>query len=205
MAKQDDGQPDGMATQLGGGAGGGNGARAPAPAGIGSNTAPHLAYHDLRKWLEEAEKLGEVKRVKGLTWQQDIGMVSEMAAHSDNAPCFVFEDIPDSFPGSRVLINFFDGRRKNMTLGFPTDLSKVELSEGFRVHYGGSMKRIPPRYVDTGPVMQNVVTGDDVDVTKFPGAASGITRTAAATSAPAATPSSAIPTKAGSIAGPTAS
>ena len=136
-------------------------ARARAPAGIGSNTAPHLAYHDLRKWLDEAEKLGEVKHVKGLTWQQDIGMVSEMAAHTDNAPCFVFEDIPDSLPGSRVLINFFDGRRKNMTLGFPTDLSKVELSEGFRVHYGGNMKRIPPKYVDSGPVMQNVVTGDD--------------------------------------------
>ena len=80
MAKQDD-QPDGMATPLGGG---GNGASR--PAGIGSNTAPHLAYHDLRKWLEEAQKLGEVKTVKGLSWQQDIGMVSEMAdAHRQRA------------------------------------------------------------------------------------------------------------------------
>ena len=52
VAKQD-GQPDGMSTPLGvggNGAAAGNGA---AP-GIGSNTAPHLAYHDLRKWLEEA-------------------------------------------------------------------------------------------------------------------------------------------------------
>ena len=144
VASKDNGQLDGMATQLGGG---GNGSHA--PAGIGSNTAPHLAYHDMRQWLIEAEKLGEVKHVKGLTWQADIGMVSEMAAHTDNAPCFVFEDIPDSLPGSRILINFFDGRRKNMTLGFPTDLSKVELSEGFRVHYGASMKRIPPKYVDS--------------------------------------------------------
>ena len=50
VAKQD-GQPDGMATPLGGGDGG-----AIASPGAGSNTAPHLAYHDLRKWLEEAEK-----------------------------------------------------------------------------------------------------------------------------------------------------
>ena len=72
MAKQD-GQPDGMSTPLGAG---GNGAGAGTMPGIGSNTAPHLAYHDLRKWLEEAEKLGEARHVKGLSWQKDIGMVS---------------------------------------------------------------------------------------------------------------------------------
>src|SRR5262249_17201168 len=158
MAKQDE-QPDGIATPLGGNA---------ASSRIGSNTAPHLAYHDLRKWLEEAEKLGEVKKVKGLSWQQDIGMVSEMAYHTDNAPCFVFEDVPAALPGSRLLVNFLEGKRKNMTLGFPTDMSKVELSEGFRTHSAADLKRIPPKFVDTGPVMQNVLTGDKIDVTKFP-------------------------------------
>ncbi len=29
----------------------------------------------------------------------DIGMVSEMAAHTDNAPCFVFEDVPGTLSG----------------------------------------------------------------------------------------------------------
>src|SRR5437899_10978617 len=88
MAKQD-AQPDGMSTPLGSRGNGANGG----VAGIGSNAAPHLVYHDLRKWLEEAQKLGEVKIVKGLSWQRDIGMVSELAAHSDNAPCVVFEDV----------------------------------------------------------------------------------------------------------------
>ena len=160
MAKLDE-QPDAMGTQLGG--------SAPiASGGIGSNTAPHLAYHDLRKWIEEADKLGEIKRVQGLSWQQDIGLVSEMATHDDSAPCFVFEDVPGTIPGSRVLTNFFNGKRKNMTLGFPVDLSRVELSEGFRVHYTSDMKRIPPKEVATGPVMANVMTGDTIDVTKFP-------------------------------------
>jgi len=48
-------------------------------------------------------------------------------------------------------VNFFGGKRKNMTLGFPTDLSKVELSEGSRVYYAAEKKRIPPRYVNDGP------------------------------------------------------
>ena len=95
-------------------------------------------------------------------------MVVEMAAHDDNAPCFIFEDVPGTIEGSRVLVNFFGGKRKNMTLGFPTDLNRIELSEGFRVHYAADMKRIPPKYVETGPVMQNVMTGDAIDVTRFP-------------------------------------
>jgi len=134
----------------------------------GSNIAPHLAYHDLRNWIEEARKLGEIKEVKGLSWQHDIGMVSEMALHDDNAPCFIFEDVPGTIEGSRVLVNFFGGKRKNMTLGFPTDLSKIELSEGFRVNYVADMKRIPPKFVEDGPIMQNVMTGKAIDVTKFP-------------------------------------
>jgi 4-hydroxy-3-polyprenylbenzoate decarboxylase len=156
MAKLDN-EPDPMSTALGAGG-----------ATAGSNTAPHLAYHDMRQWLAEAQRLGEVKIVKGLSWQRDIGTMSEMAAHTDNAPCFVFEDIPDTLPGSRVLINFFDGKRKNMTLGFPTEMSKIELSEGFRAHYAADMKRIPPKFVETGPVMQNVMTGDAIDITRFP-------------------------------------
>ena len=44
-------------------------------AAAGSNTAPFLPYHDLRQWLDEAHKLGEVKEVGGLSYQADIGMV----------------------------------------------------------------------------------------------------------------------------------
>ena len=94
-----------------------------ADAAGGSNLEPRLCYDDLRQWLEEARKLGEVKALSGLTWQQDIGMLASTAAHGDGAPCFVFEEVPGTIKGSRVLVNFFGGKRKNMTLGFPTDFS----------------------------------------------------------------------------------
>ena len=47
------------------------------------NIAPRITYDDLRQWLEEARKLGEVKDVSGLSWQQDIGLLSELALHDD--------------------------------------------------------------------------------------------------------------------------
>jgi 3-polyprenyl-4-hydroxybenzoate decarboxylase len=40
----------------------------------GSNLAPHIAYDDLREWFALAERLGEVKIVRGATWQEDIGL-----------------------------------------------------------------------------------------------------------------------------------
>ena len=145
-----------------------NGDRSSATARGAADPQPHLVYDDLRQWLEEARRLGEVKDVSGLDWQQDIGMVSGVAMHDDSAPCFVFDDVPGTIAGSRVLVNFFGGKRKNMTLGFPTDLSKLELSEGFRTSFMGPMKRIPPKYVNDGPIFENVMTGDDIDVTRFP-------------------------------------
>src|SRR5262245_50103847 len=131
--------------------------------GARSNIMPRLAYDDLRQWLDEVRRLGEVKEVSGLTWQQDIGIVAGVALHDDNAPCFVFNEVPGTISGSRVLINFFGGKRKNMTLGFPTDLSKIELSEGFRTNFMGPMTRVPPKYVNDGPIFENVMKGDSFD------------------------------------------
>ena len=44
--------PDPMSTPIGDGT----------STSAGSNTAPFLPYHDLREWIEEASKLGEVQR-----------------------------------------------------------------------------------------------------------------------------------------------
>jgi hypothetical protein len=179
-------QPDPMSTAIGAAA-----AKVADPAAR-SNLEPRLPYDDLRQWLEEARKLGEVKDVSGLSWQQDIGMVAGVAMHDDGAPCFVFDEVPGTIKGSRVLVNFFGGKRKNMTLGFPTDLNKLELSEGFRTNFMGPMTRIAPKYVDDGPIFENVMTGSPRP--------NGTRPTAAAISAPAASTSPAIPTKAGSTA-----
>ena len=127
-----------------------------------------LPYADLRQWLVEAEKLGEVRVISGASWQEDIGMAAEIALHSDAAPCLVFDEVPGCAKGHRVLTNFFGGKRKNMTLGFPTHLNKLELSEAFLEHYLKDLKRVPYEEVATGPVFENILTGDDVDVTKFP-------------------------------------
>jgi 4-hydroxy-3-polyprenylbenzoate decarboxylase len=125
-------------------------------------------YEDLREWLAQAEKLGEVRHVKGASWQTEIGMAAEIVQHSDTAPCVLFDEVPGCAKGHRVLTNFFAGKRKNMTLGFPLEYSKLELSQAFLDTYLRELKTIPYAFVDDGPVFENVITGNDVDVTRFP-------------------------------------
>src|SRR3974377_751565 len=153
---EDGSKSDGMGNPIGG-AGGGV-----------SDLRPRFAYTDLREWIAEAERLGELREAKGLSWEQDIGMASEVILHDENAPCVLFTEVPATLKGTKVLVNFFVWRGQRMTLGFPTHLSKLELSEAFRTHYMADLKRIPPRYVNDGPVFENQITGDAIDVTVFP-------------------------------------
>ena len=124
-------------------------------------------YDDLRDWLEEARKLGEVKDVSGASWQEEIGMATELLHASDPAPAALFDNIPGYPKGYRVLTNFFGAKRMNMTLGFPTDLSRVELSHAFLQAFQEA-KPLPCEVVDKGPILENVKMGDDVNALSFP-------------------------------------
>src|SRR5690348_11866166 len=136
---------------------------------LSDNRKARVPYDDLREWMVEAEKLGELVRADGYSWEDDIGMAAELLQHDEKAPVALFDNIPGYPKGFRVLTNFFGGKRQNMTLGFSPDLNKVELSESFLKEFQQiSSKPLPYEVVNTGPVMENVVEGDAVDVTKFP-------------------------------------
>ncbi|HTI88027.1 MAG TPA: UbiD family decarboxylase [Alphaproteobacteria bacterium] len=136
---------------------------------VSDNRKARVPYDDLREWMVEAEKLGELVRADGYTWQDDIGMAAELLQHDENAPVALFDNIPGYPKGFRVLTNFFGGKRQNMTLGFSPDLNKVELSESFLKEFQQiSGTPLPYEIVNTGPVMENVLEGDKIDVLKFP-------------------------------------
>ena len=100
-----------------------------------SNVTARIAYDDLREWLARAELLGEVRSVRGASWQEDIGLAAEAILREETGPCVVFDEVPGSPKGFRVLLNMFAGVRRNMTLGFPDHLTKWELSDAYRRAY----------------------------------------------------------------------
>lgn len=142
---------------------------AAAHGGQESNLRQKFAYEDLREWIVEAERLGELKIVSGASWEQDIGLACTLVKDSEEAPALLFDEVAGYGKGYRVLANFFGGRRKHMSLGFPTGLDKLELSEAWADAYSHeAVDLIPPVYVEDGPVFENVMMDDEVDVLKFP-------------------------------------
>ena len=49
---------------------------------------------DLRAWLEEARKLGEVKDVRGADWNLELGAISELNVKKESPPALLFDEIP---------------------------------------------------------------------------------------------------------------
>src|SRR4029434_9049528 len=133
-----------------------------------SKIQPDIVFTDLREWMREAEKLGAVKTVLGASWQEEIGLASDVVILSDDGPAVIFDEVPGSPKGFRLLINVFAGERRAMTLGFPQGLTKQQLSQAYLDHYQKKQQHIPPVIVEDGPIFENVLTGDDVDISRFP-------------------------------------
>ena len=94
-------------------------------------------------------------------------MATELLHHTDPAPAALFDNIPGYPGGFRVLTNFYGGRRSNMTLGFPEARDKLELADAFTAMYRET-RPIPHEVVETGPILENIQTGSDVNVLSFP-------------------------------------
>ena len=137
-------------------------------AGGRENLTHHIPFDDLRGWIAEADRLGELRHVTGASWQEEIGMAAGLVSHSETAPALLFDEVPGFPKGFRVLVNIFAGKRKNMTLGFPAEFDKVELSEALAAVYCDDAKLIPPVMVEDGPILDNILLGDDVDLDVFP-------------------------------------
>lgn len=127
-------------------------------------------YKDLRDWLEEVDKLGQLKRVSGAHWDVEMGPLTQLAheKYEDKTPALLFDDIPGYPKGYRTLYGHFSTvERIALTLGLSQGLSKIELVKAYQQRMA-NLKPIPPVWVEDGPVLENVHTGDDIDVLEFP-------------------------------------
>src|SRR5438067_9881362 len=126
-----------------------------------------MEYHDLRDWIERVRDLGELRDVRGATWEADIGQVTEMLHHTDDSPAVLFDDIPGYPSGFRILANANATRtRLALTLGLPIDIERRALMGHF-LELTDQGRALAPRVVKEGPGMENVLRGGGGDGVKF--------------------------------------
>ncbi len=134
----------------------------------GAKEVSALPARDLRAWLGGVEKLGELKVLKGADWNLEIGAITELLHHREGSPAVIFDQVKGYPPGYRVVTNTLGSLpRLALTMNMPPDYTKLEFVRALkkRTEEVGFIK---PRVVKDGPVMENVLTGSDIDLWKFP-------------------------------------
>ena len=123
---------------------------------------------DLRAWIAQLRAAGELQDITGAEREKEIGGIVDIYQRRIGNKAVLFDDVPGFPRGHRILANILTSvRRINITLGLDPDASAVELVHYWR-RYMKEAKAIPPVTVKSGPVMENVHTGKDIDIFKIP-------------------------------------
>jgi 4-hydroxy-3-polyprenylbenzoate decarboxylase len=120
---------------------------------------------DLREFVAQCEKVGQLKRVKTeVDWDLEISHICKIAEEK-SGPALLFENVKGY--SSPVLTGAFaTTQRLAMILGKDPKLSLVELTKEW---VNLSVKDvILAKEVKEGPIFENIVDGDKIDTFAFP-------------------------------------
>ncbi len=126
-------------------------------------------FNDLREFIKQAEELGEFRKVEGADWDLEIGAITELGTHVQVPPLLLFDNIKEYTQGYRIASNVLcSPKRTALCWGLPFNISGTEQVRALRDKLSEQFSPLPPTIVNTGPVKENIHTGDEVDIFEFP-------------------------------------
>ncbi|NIN67714.1 MAG: phenylphosphate carboxylase subunit beta [Anaerolineae bacterium] len=123
-----------------------------------------MADRDLRDFLAKLEEAGQLKRITAeVDWNLELSHVAKVNEER-NGPALLFENVKGY--NSPVFISALSTtERLALALDMPTNWGISQLA---REWVNRTQEELPPNWVDTGPCKENIDTGKDVDLYKFP-------------------------------------
>ena len=128
-----------------------------------------LAFDDLRTFIAACQEVDHWRRIEGADWNREIGALVEATAELiPEPPLLLFEKIKGYPAGSSVVsLQVASCKRAALAMGLPLEKSKLELVR-LAARKVRDAKPIPPATVPTGPVMENVRSGEEANLLEFP-------------------------------------
>jgi len=127
---------------------------------------------DLRAWLDEVRKFGELKDVIGADWKLELGAISELNVKKEPNPALLFDGIAGYPKGFRVLTcsTSSPGRLSSiLRLGVEKSHNTlVQKLRGKPASWQTQAGNYDPVATERGPILENVRSGDAVDLEVFP-------------------------------------
>ncbi|MBI4527089.1 MAG: UbiD family decarboxylase [Deltaproteobacteria bacterium] len=128
-----------------------------------------MLYSDLRDWISKVEEFGELRKVEGVDWNLEIGAITEIYARNEPFPAILFDKIQGYPAGYRVLVGVHHQSLKKLclTTHLSLDYGQKEFIAAWKERLNHP-RMIAPRVVDSGPVLENVLEGKDIDLLSLP-------------------------------------
>ena len=127
---------------------------------------------DLRIWLDQVRALAELTDVAGADWNLELGAISELNAKKDLPPALLFDEIKNYPKGFRILTcSTSSPARLSTILRLATERSQLKLVAALRgkpKEWQANAVNYDPVVTESGPVFENTLSGDAVDVNLFP-------------------------------------
>ncbi len=127
-----------------------------------------MPFDDLRSFIDRLEEENQLKRIKKeVDWNLELSHVAKLnEERQGGGTALLFENIKD-YPDHRVFISALTAKeRLALALDMPQGTSLMNLSEEWVNRIGGGL--VPPNVLRTGPTKENVLLGEDADITKIP-------------------------------------
>jgi UbiD family decarboxylase len=140
-------------------------------AGAAVGEAAYPAGFDLRRWLDELRRLGELAELPGTDPELEIGAVTDLNA-KNRGPALLFTEIK-GFEGAGSVLSCSLGRAARLAsaLGLPAGLETrglVEQLRGLPGRWQDAAPQFAPRTVESGPILNQVLQGDEIDMHAYP-------------------------------------
>ena len=126
-------------------------------------------FDGLQDFVEACKQIDDWRQIDDADWDEEIGALREVTGELiPDPPMLLFDNIKGYPAGFRVVgLLTASYKRAALALGLPVDEPRAKLSE-LASRKMREVEPIPPVEVTDGPVMQNVLTGDEVDLLRFP-------------------------------------
>ena len=121
---------------------------------------------DMRGYIDVLEGMGELRHIDGADLKTEVGALTELAADKEG-PALLFSNFKDYPTGFRVISNVFRTcKRTGPAMGINEE-NGIDYLYAWRKKLA-AYKPVPVNQLEGGPVLENQMAGNDVDLYKFP-------------------------------------
>ena len=130
-----------------------------------------MQFGDLRGWIKALQEHDEFREVIAeVDWNLELGTITRKVFGNGDGPALLFSNIkdynrPDSLCRRLYTGSFSNYSRIALMFGLPVDAPITDMVKAARQAFSES---IEPRIVNTGPVKENCVSSESIDLHDFP-------------------------------------